>query len=449
MRVHRGPQTSPLLAILLLLALVTAACQPPEDAPADVAADPDEDDDVAEVEDEPAEPDDCEIDGVDRIQIGGLGALSGAHADYGAQMEMGANMAADEINAEGGIVGCEVEIRFMDSELNPEVAITNARFLVGEWGAHFLVGIDSSGVALALAPVMDELERVLIVTHAATEKLNEEEVYENDHRNVFRMSVPVYQDAIVAALIVADMPEITRIGNIGADYEYGRTAWEMFQETLQEYRDDVEFVSEAWAPFLTTDFSPHVSSVMAADPDMIFATPWAGEAVALIRQAQQAGSFQQLEMWWQAMGASVDVLEALSDEAEADAFEGKLWGTGRYLFNWPETDENQAWVEDFREQHDRMPNYSAQTTYTAVMALRDAVEAAGSVDAEDVGAELAGMTINAPAGEITIREDDHQAVYPVPAGRIVYDEQWGMACVCADLQVFDVEEYYREPPFDD
>lgn len=117
------------------------------------------------------------------------------------------------------------------------------------------------------------------MSHAATEKLNEEEVIQNDHRNVFRMSVPVSQDAIVAALIVAEMPEITRIANIGADYEYGRTAWRMFQETLQEHRDDVEFVGEAWAPFLTTDFSPHVSSVMATEPDMVFATPWAGEAV--------------------------------------------------------------------------------------------------------------------------------------------------------------------------
>ncbi|MPZ89274.1 MAG: ABC transporter substrate-binding protein [Nitriliruptorales bacterium] len=295
---------------------------------------------------------------------------------------------------------------------------------------------------------MDDLDRLLIVTHAATEKLNEEEVFENDHRNVFRMSVPVYQDAIVAALIVAEMPEITRIATIGADYEYGRTAWEMFQNTLEEYRDDVEFVAEAWAPFLTTDFSPHVSSVMAADPDMIFTTPWAGEAVGVIRQAQQTGVFDDIEMWWQAMGGSADVLEAVTDDAEADAFQGKLWGTGRYLFNWPETDRNREWVEAFQERFDRLPNYSAQTTYSAVLALRDAIEAAGSVDTDDVAAELAGMVLDLPMGEVEIRAEDHQAVYAVPAGRIVYDEGYETACVCADLYEFEAEEYYRDPPFD-
>lgn len=434
-----------LLALVALLALVFGACGAPGDEeglPEDVADEVDDD--------QAAEDGECEIEGVDdRILIGALGAMSGAHADYGRQIEMGATLAAEEINDEGGILGCEIDIEALDTELNPDTGITNARRLVEREGAHFIVGVDSSGVALALAPVMDDLDRILIVTHGATEQLNETEVYENDHRNVFRMSVPVYQDAIVAALIVAEMPEITRIANIGADYEYGRTAWAMFQENLSERRDDVEFVEEAWAPFLTDDFSAHISTVMAADPDMIFVTPWAGEAVALIRQAQQAGVFDEIEMWWQAMGGSVDVLEALTDSVEQDAFQGKLWASGRYLFNWPETDENEQWVEAFQERFDRFPNYSAQTTYAAVQALRIAVESSGSVDPDDVREELAGLVFDAPAGEITVREEDHQAVYNVPAGRVVIDDRWDIACVCADLQIFEAEEYYREPPFDE
>lgn len=444
MRRHPVKTSIQLLALLTLLALVAAACAPPEageEVPEDVAEDVEDDDQAAEG--------DCEIDGVDAIQIGLLGAMSGAHADYGRQIEMGGTLAAEEINEAGGILGCEVELDSADTELNPDVGISQARRLVEQGGAHFLVGVDSSGVALALAPVMDQLDRILIVTHGATEQLNEVEVYENDHRNVFRMSVPVYQDAIVAALIVAEMPEITRIANIGADYEYGRTAWDMFQEALSEHRDDVEFVGEAWAPFLTTDFSSHVSTVMAEDPDMIFVTPWAGEAVALIRQAHQAGAFEDIEMWWQAMGGSVDVLEALTGDVQEDAFQGKLWASGRYLFNWPEEDTNTQFVEAFRERFNRFPNYSAQTTYSAVLALQMAVEAAGSVEAEDVREELAGLEFEAPAGDIVIREEDHQAVYNVPAGRVVYDEDFGIACVCEDLQIFEAEEYYREPPFDE
>ena len=91
------------------------------------------------------------------------------------------------------------------------------------------------------------------------------------------MSVPVYQDAIIAALIFKDRKDIERWANIGADYEYGYVSWNLFKETLKKYRPDVEFVGEAWAPFLTLDFSPHISAVMAQKPDAIFATPWAGK----------------------------------------------------------------------------------------------------------------------------------------------------------------------------
>ena len=86
----------------------------------------------------------------------------------------------------------------------------------------------------------------------------------------------------------------------------------MFKETLKKYRPDVEFVAEAWAPFLTVDFAPHISAVMAQKPDAIFATPWAGEAVQLLRQSLIQGVFDNVQVWWQAMGGSVDVLEGIT-----------------------------------------------------------------------------------------------------------------------------------------
>ena len=55
-------------------------------------------------------------------------------------------------------------------------------------------------------------------------------------KHIFRGSVPVYQDAIVPALIFKDFPAVKRIANLGADYEYGRTAWKMFHTTLKKFR---------------------------------------------------------------------------------------------------------------------------------------------------------------------------------------------------------------------
>ena len=387
----------------------------------------------------------CQL-GVPSIKVGAQGAASGSHADYGRQINMGATMAVEEINAKGGILGCKVELKFMDEELKPATAVKNTRYLVTEWGAHFLVGVDSSGSAMAIGPVLPELKRPYFFTHAATQRLTEDLVAQKHINEIVRVSEPVYQDAILAALIFKDFPDIKRWATIGADYEYGIVDWNMFKDTLKKYRNDVEFVAAAWAPFGTLDFSAHISAVMAAKPDAIFSTPWAGEAVMLLRQAQIQGVFEQTKLWWQAMGGSVDVLEGIAPAVQGDKFHGKLWATARYIHNWPDSPENKAFVERFQKRWSRLPNYSAETTYSAVMIAKAAIEKARSLDSDKILGSLKGMEINTPAGLRVFRNEDHQFVYNVPAGRVMMDPKYPIP-VLGDLKVLPVKDYYRWPPF--
>ena len=380
------------------------------------------------------------------IKIGGQGVTSGAHADYGRQMIMGATLAIDEINAAGGILGSKLEMKFMDSELKPAVAVKNARYMVQEWGANLLFGVDSSGVCMAVGAILPELDRIQIFCHAATEKLTEKLVFEKGIKNVFRISVPAYQDSILAGMIFKDFPEIKRWAGINCDYEYGRTCWTLFKSTLKKYRPDVEFVAEAWAPFWTTDFSPHVSAVMAKRPDAIFATPWAGEAVMLLRQSLLLGVFDQIQVWWQAMGGSVDVLEGLAREVAKNKFKGKLWATDRYIHNWPDTPENKAFVEKFRKRWARYPNYSAETSYSAIYVFKAAIEKTKGLETAKLIKAIEGMRIKCPGGERFFRPEDHQAVYTVPAGKVIHDPAYPLP-VLGDLRVVPAKDYYRKPPF--
>lgn len=387
----------------------------------------------------------CKL-GVPAIKVGVQGAASGPHADYGRQIEMGATLAIEEINARGGIAGCKIEMRFMDDENRAATGVKNARLLVTDWGAHFTVGTDSSGVAMAMGPVLQELKRIHFFTHAATQRLTEDLVAGKGIKEIVRVSVPIYQDAIVAALIFKDRKDIKRWANIGADYEYGYVAWNLFKETLQKYRPDVEFVATAWAPFLTVDFSPHVAAVMAQKPDAIFATPWAGEAVQLLRQALGQGVFDNVQVWWQAMGGSVDVLEGIAPEVQKDRFKGKLWATARYIHNWPNTADNRAFIDRYLKRWKRYPNYSAETTYSAFFIMKEAVEKAGNLETDKVIAAMKGMKINNPGGTRVFRDVDHQFVYNVPAGRPMMDPKYPIP-ILGDLKVFDAKDYYRHPPF--
>lgn len=386
--------------------------------------------------------------GKEVLKIGAQGIASGSKADYGIQINMGGMMAIEEINAAGGILGSKVEWKFMDSELSSATAIKNARYMVDDWGADFLTGVDSSGISMALAPVMDELDKILIIVHAATHKLNEEAIYQEGRKNVFRISVPTYQDGILPALIFKDDPEIKRIASLAAAYGYGYSAWEMFTTTLLKYRPDIEIVAEQEAGFNTMDFTPQLTAIMAAKPDLVFATPWGGEAVMMLRQASLLGLFDEpdFKVWFQAMGGSIDLAEGFAPDIKAGVFKGKLWATARYLWNQSDRPENKAFVAKFREKFGRYPNYSAANTYTAVYAWKQAVEETKSLDTAKLVKALEGMTIEAPEGTRYIRPEDHQALYSVPMGRYTYDPAVSPNAYLTDLKSLPWQEYYRSPP---
>jgi branched-chain amino acid transport system substrate-binding protein len=148
--------------------------------------------------------------GVDVIKLGGQGVISGAHADYGWQIQAGATLAIEEVNAKGGILGSRLELKFMDEELKPAVAVKNARYLATDWGAHLLFGVDSSGSAMAVGPILPELDRICMFDHASTHRLTEELVAGKGIKQIFRIAAPVYQESNLAALIFKEFPNIKR-----------------------------------------------------------------------------------------------------------------------------------------------------------------------------------------------------------------------------------------------
>src|SRR5262249_47251964 len=174
------------------------------------------------------------------IKVGCQTILSGPLGGYGEFMRKGAVLALEEINAGGGVGGSPLEMNFRDAERKVDVGVKNARYFVDDWGADFLLGIDSSAVALAVGEIMPTLNRVLIVTHGATEKFNEDLVFKKHIKQCFRISVPVYQDGIASAIVAKDLP-VKRWAPISPDYEYGHTSWTMFRARLKQLAPAVTF----------------------------------------------------------------------------------------------------------------------------------------------------------------------------------------------------------------
>src|SRR3954469_17060301 len=337
------------------------------------------------------------------IKIGCQTILSGPLGGYGEFMRKGTVLAVEEINKAGGIGGSPIEVNFRDEELKVDVGVKNARYFVQDWGADFLIGIDSSAVALAVGEIMPSLDRILVVTHGATEKFNEDLVFKRHNRHCFRVCVPVYQDGIASALVAKDLP-VKRWATISPDYEYGHTSWKMFRAYLKRFKPDVEFVGESFAKFGTVDFSSHISKVMAANPEGIFSTEWGGEAVTMVKQAKLFKVFEQTKAFMIGMGAAMDVLQGLG----ADYPDG-VWASARYYFGYPDSPQNKKFVETFRKRWNSYPSYVSETSYAALYAIKKAVEKAKTLDIDPVIAALEDLDVERQAGPCKIRKEDHQA----------------------------------------
>lgn len=376
----------------------------------------------------------------DPIKIGGQSLLSGVWAAYGDAMQKGAMLAVEEINAAGGIFGSKLELKWMYEAAG---AVANARYLATDWKADFLIGVDSSGNVMEVAPIMPKINKIFICCHAATHRFTEDEVYGNKGIHNFRMAVPVYQDGIAGAMVAAGLP-MEKWATISPDYEYGYTAWALFKLTLKKLRPDVTFVAESWPKSGTIDFSPNITAVMAANPEGIFSAEWAGEAATLIIQLKASGVIDKLkpESIMCCLGAAVDVLMKLGK----DYPEG-IWASNRYWFPYPDTAINKAFVDRYyREYAPLYPHYTSENAYTAIYALKMAVEKAESLDFDKVVKALEGLTFYAPKGRTYIRPEDHQAMYEVPWGQIKMTTAYPFP-ILANLKVFPAETYYRNPPF--
>jgi branched-chain amino acid transport system substrate-binding protein len=375
------------------------------------------------------------------IKVGYQAIMSGALAGYGEFHKMGVTMAQEEINAAGGIAGNKLDVEFRDSTLKKPVAIKNARYFVDSWGADFIAGVDSSGQALALAPIVAELDRVLIVTHAATEKLTEQQVYKNGIKQIFRICTPTYQDGNAAAFVAKDLPAKTW-ATISPKYEYGYTCWKMFKNTLSKLNSNVSFTAESWAPFGTTDFRSHINTIMDANPEGFYSTEWAGELITFVKQANQAGMFDKIKHIMLPVGAAMDVLEGLGSEMPDN-----VWISGRYFFLYPNNARNNGWVDRFRKRWNHYPAYVSETGYSAMYAIKKAVESAGSKQTAAVVGAMEGMMLDSPAGYRVFRKEDHQAMYDVPWGLTTTDAKYPFKIMGKQV-VIPATDCFNRPPFE-
>ncbi|QLD90016.1 ABC transporter substrate-binding protein [Natronomonas salina] len=363
------------------------------------------------------------------ITIGGVYLLSGLAEQLGASSRAAAEVAINEINDDGGILDRDVESFFRDHGDDPQSQI---RSLVQEENADVMMGLTSSGEALNSGPVIEQLGVPFTLTDIGTPFLTEPDVdtygdYYADEGtaavvpNLFRTNPNTSTNTYAIAKWIDDNYGSARIANLGPDYAYGQQCWDYFQAYSDGLGAGHEYVGSAFPELGASDMTPQINQVMNADPDLLFTSFWGADVVTFVQQANEQGLFDQVDDVFDTIGADPNGFAALGDNMP----EG-LHYSGWY---WPsafDNEENTAFLEAYADEYEGSdvipyPSFTGGSSYSAVYIYKEAMEAAGSTDPDDVVSEMEGMEHTGPHGTFTLDEDSHQATTETVIGETSMD----------------------------
>jgi branched-chain amino acid transport system substrate-binding protein len=345
------------------------------------------------------------------FRIGMMTFFTGAGAVLGEPMHKGSVLAADEINAQGGLLGKrKIEILKADENAGTDANVKEMRRLRLSEKIDMFLGITSSGNTPALGPVAEELKLLTIFVDGCTDFLFDEAV--PNPRYIFRITNIQSADGATCAIAVAQTwPNVKKVAHIHPDYAYGRNAFDHFSLVTKKLIPNAQKVSEAWPKLGTTDFTPHITNAVGAKPDLLVTSLWGGDYVAFYKQALRYGVYDKMKV------ATTLGLGATPAAIGKDHPEGIIGGVhANYHFTYPPANRwplNKTFVEKYHAKFNEYPNFQAEGAYTATYMLKSAVEkanqlAGGWPDDDAIIGLIEGMMIAGPGGYVYIRPDNHQ-----------------------------------------
>lgn len=339
----------------------------------------------------------------DPIKIGVLASLSGGLESYGKQstqgFELGLEYATDgtmEVN------GHPIKFVVEDTETKPEVAIQKATKLIEEDEVDFLVGSSSSADTLAVLPLAEEYEKIMIVEPAVADSITGADW----NKYIFRTARNSSQDAVAGAAAIAK--EGVKIATLAPDYAFGRDGVAAFKEAAENL--GAEIIHEEYADPAATDFTSNIQKIIEAKPDYLFVV-WAGA---------NSPWNQIADMKVQENGIKISTgapdIPAL---ATMNALVG-MEGFTVYYHDLPKNDINDWLVEKHKEKFNgEVPDLFTPGGMTAALAIVEAIKKTdGNTDAETLISAMEGMSFETPKGTMTFREEDHQALQALYAIRL-------------------------------
>jgi len=339
------------------------------------------------------------------LKVGLLIQLSGAAGVYGAPSQQAAELAVEEINQSGGVLGRKLQLVIADDATDVKTAGEQARKLVNQDHVDVLISTESSAAREAVRPVAKRGNTLMIYTP----------LYEGGacEQNLFDLGeVPQQQVEPVIPYMQTQYHGKTWY-IVGDDYNWPRALGKATRSFVAAAEGSV--AGEDYVPLGTSDFGTILDKVRAADANFVLLTLVGSDAIAFVKQLHDFG-----------LGNKVKILSLALLDNTLPAIKGNTSNTFAAFgyFSTLDTPANTKFIQALRAKFGA--DAPQQTTlsegdYDAIHIWAQAVRKAGTTDTSAVIKAMGGQTFDGPRGTLTVSGTTHHVAQHIYLGAATPD----------------------------
>ena len=344
------------------------------------------------------------------IKIGEINSYSSI-PQFTMPYKQGWQLAVEQINAQGGLLGRKVEVIARDDAGKPEEALRHAVELTSNEKVDVLAGGFFSNIGLALADHAAKNKRLFV----ASEPLTDAIVWDKGNRYTFRLRPSTYMQAAMLVEEAAKLPA-KRWATIAPNYEYGQSAVASFKELLKAKRPDVEFVGEQWPAQGKLEAGSTLSAIMATKPDAIFNVTFGADLARLVREGNQRNVFPKTPVV-SVLSGEPEYLDILKDETPK-LVDGGGWIVTGYPWDQLDSKDHASFAASYYKRFNENPKLGSVVGYATMQAIFAAINKAKSTDNEKLVIAMRGLKFSTPFGPAEFRAIDQQSTMGAFVGKL-------------------------------
>jgi branched-chain amino acid transport system substrate-binding protein len=329
------------------------------------------------------------------IKIGASLSLTGTYAQPGSYQKEGYELCQDHLNAKGGLLGRKVEFVFYDDQSMPATGVRLYEKLITEDKVDAVMGPYSSPITEAVANVSEKYQKVMVSPLAATTS-----IFKKGRKYIFMVISPAeaYLDGLVD---MAAKRGLKTIAVINEDTLFTKASAVGVAEIAKKKGMQVVF-QEAY-PKGNTDFSALLTKLKAANPDVIAASTYFDDAVAITRQMKELNV--NAKMYGVTVGGDLPKFyELLKQNAEY------VYGATQWEGNLPYPGQKE-FVDSYQKKFGHEPVYHSAAGYAGCVIYGEAVKRAGSLDSDKVRDQLLKLETRTFFGDYKVDGDGFQVAH--------------------------------------